>query len=549
MVVKETDRAIVTVAIGDAYSSILRVSGDTMKRYADKVGADFIPITDMGIMGGNGFSPHWSKFNIYDLFKKYSRILFLDSDIIIRDDCIDLFDKVPDTKIGLFNEGAFSFRLPLLTAGSKAYNISIARNNSNPGTYYNTGVMVLSRKFRNLFHPPREHVEFEADYGEQTFINLRVRSMGISVKDIGYRYNRMTLMDKVTGEDRLSSSIIHYAGCPDIPTLHMVMSKDLNSWCKDSPNYAYQRRILINCTGGLGDQISAEPAIRHMKRVLYPNDIIYVKTVFPEIVDHLSEEVIIVNDATTVEDKAISEFKTSPVEDDPTDEISKFLSHPLIHPVDFASLALFRYSLPDNDKKVQLSVPDWAVDEVVGITGTSDLSDTVLVHPGKGWKSKTFPREWWEKIIQGIIAGGKRVGLLGKYLGEKQGYEDVMCPDGCYDFRDMLTLKGMFAAIRMAPVLLTNDSAPLHAAGAFNNWIIFIPTCKHPDYLIPFRDPNNRGYKAKALYKKLTCSVIDTSPTCHGESKVPSTIDVVEGDILDYLPDPEEVITAILECD
>lgn len=549
MVVEKTDRAVVTVAIGDAYTGILSLSGQTMRRYSERVGADYLPITDMGMMNGDGFSAHWAKFNIYNLLKTYNRILFLDVDTIIRDDCPDLFDMVPDTKIGAFNEGAFSPRAPLLNAGSKVYNISIKGPNKNRGIYYNTGVMVLSRKFRNLFHPPREYIKFDGDYGEQTFLNLRILNMRIEMEDLSFTYNRMTMMDKVTGHDRLASYIIHYAGCPDPRTLFMVMSKDLADWKKDSPHYNYRHRIAISCTGGLGDQIGAEPAIRFMKRELYPNDIVYVKSPFPGVVDHLKGEVELVGEGTNIGDKAIAEFRTSPVEEDPTDEIPRFLSHPLIHPTDFASLALFRYSLPDKYKRVQLEVPDWAVEEVTSVTGTDDLSDTVIVHPGRGWKSKTFPKEWWSEIVQGILDRGKKVALIGKYLSDKQGYEDIECPDGCYDLRDMLTLKGMFAAIKMIPILVTNDSAPLHAAGAFDNWLIFIPTCKHPDYLVPYRDVNNKWYKTKALYKKLTCSVIDTSPTCHGQTYRPSTIDTVVGDILDYLPDPSEVVNAVFECD
>jgi ADP-heptose:LPS heptosyltransferase len=549
MVINKKDKAVVTVAIGDAYAAILDLSSRTMQHYARKIGADFVPITDMGIVGRNGFSPHWAKFNLYELFKTYSRIIYFDSDIIVREDCPDLFEMVPDTKIGAFNEGAFAPRFPILKSASEVYNISLKDPKNYVGTYFNTGVMVLSRKFRNLFHPPQEHIEFEGDYGEQTFLNLRMQAMGIDVQDIGFQFNRMTLMDKATGYDRLGSYILHYAGCPDPRTLMMVMSKDLSEWTNDAPNFDYKHRILVNCAGGLGDQIAAEPAIRFMKRNIYPNDIMYVRTPFKEVLDHLEGEIEFVTGKTNVGDKAVADFRTSPVEEDKSDEIPRFLSHPLIHPTDFASLALFRYQLPDKDKRIQLNVPQWAIDEVLGLIDADDIPNTVLIHPGKGWPSKTFPKEWWGSIIEGLMAEGKKVAIIGKYLSDLQGYEDLDCPEGCYDLRDMLTMKGMFAAIKLAPVLVTNDSAPLHAAGAFDNWIIMIPTCKHPDYLAPYRDPNNKWYKAKALYKKLTCSEIDTAPTAYGQSNRIATIDVVQGDILDYLPEPEDVVSAVIECD
>ena len=64
-----------------------------------------------------------------------------------------------------------------------------------------------------------------------------------------------------------------------------------------------------------------------------------------------------------------------------------------------------------------------------------------------------------------------------------------------------------------------------------------IPTCKHPDHTLPWRF-GYKYYKSKAVYHKLTCDHLDSSPT-RLESQ---TIDKVPGDILDFLPDPEEVV-------
>ena len=101
------------------------------------------------------------------------------------------------------------------------------------------------------------------------------------------------------------------------------------------------------------------------------------------------------------------------------------------------------------------------------------------------------------------------------------------------------------ALISLAKMTITNDSSPVHIAGAFDNWLIVIPTAKHPDHILPFRKDENGNvhqyYKTRALYKKLT---IDSLDTCW-LSEHPHNIDKVIGDILDYIPEPQTVIDEV----
>jgi ADP-heptose:LPS heptosyltransferase len=101
----------------------------------------------------------------------------------------------------------------------------------------------------------------------------------------------------------------------------------------------------------------------------------------------------------------------------------------------------------------------------------------------------------------------------------------------------MLSLHELMAIIDMCPTLVSNDSAPIHIAGAFDNNIILIPTCKHPDHLLPWRN-GSKYYKAKAFYKKLMCDDIKSSPT-----EVYTVLgDGLTGEWDEYLPDVETVV-------
>ena len=97
-------KAVVTIAVGERYTEMAKVTHPTLKAYADKVGAEFI------VIDTPTETPHWEKFKLYELLIKYNRIIYLDTDLIVRDDCPDLFELIPESKLGIFNEGRFDSR-------------------------------------------------------------------------------------------------------------------------------------------------------------------------------------------------------------------------------------------------------------------------------------------------------------------------------------------------------------------------------------------------------------------------------------------------------
>ncbi len=167
----------------------------------------------------------------------------------------------------------------------------------------------------------------------------------------------------------------------------------------------------------------------------------------------------------------------------------------------------------------------------------------VLIHAGKWWPSKTLPLTWWQEIVD-KLSEKLTIGLIGKTLSEEQGFQPVECPNDGFDFRDVTTLGELIALISLTKVLLTNDSSPLHIAGAFDNWIVTIPTCKHPDHILPFRN-GLQSYKTKALYKKL---LLDDLEVRHTEYNVDTIDKIPEGKSLyDYIPEVDDVVKNIFE--
>lgn len=519
-------RLILTIAVGEEYQKIAEYTHPTLRRYAERIGADFKVIDE-----SNCTTPHWEKFQIYQLLNQYDRIIYLDTDLIVRDDCPDLFEIVPKFKLGAFNEAPFTGgRMISIYETCKEYGETLPGWN---GKYYNTGVMVISARHNHLFKKPdREAFNFY----EQGYLNMQIAKENVEIYDLSYQFNRMTCMDRYTGEERFASYIIHYAGYPSLQFIQNLIPNDIVKWEADSPEYQYQRHILVDVQGGLGDQVCAEPAIRYMKEHVYPGDDISIVTHFPRLFEHLELPVFCHGEFQPQSDTPYYHVVSLPGSETPMWAI---VSNLLCHTVDFCSMALLRRILPLKDKQIKLG---WSLDDLSEVTetaGFTNLQDLVLIHPGRHWESKTFPAEWWQDIIQGLCRKNIPVCLIGRD-DETRGTVDIEVPHGVIDSRDRLSLGGLIALIANAQILLSNDSAPIHLAGAFENYIILVPTCKHHEHILPFRS-GNPYYKAKALYKKLALDDCETRPTAiHG-----ATAEYFVGNVYNYLPPPDEVIKTV----
>lgn len=477
--------AVVTITSGDFYTKMGETTHPLMEAYAKRIGAEFVVLEGIG----DHEIPHYRKLDMKELFEKYDRILYVDTDILIRADAPNLFDIVPEEKIGAFNEGQFVERAINFYAYMKQVGFSSKWN----GKYYNTGVLVVSKAHADLFSaPPKEDDNFK----EQSYLNVMLIHKNYPIKDLSYRFNRMYCMDHLTGEERFDSYFMHYAGV----NLQMkedeqiaLMKKDLKVWEDAAPGYKFQKHIAVHVTGGMGDQITAEPVIRFMMENTYKGDEIILFSDWPELFSHL--DVKAYKHRTQV--MSPNQYYQMNTLQSPEHESWQYMTHPLIHGVDFSALQCVRMILPLKDKGIRLPLSKEAVDSFMQKVDGNALD--VLIHPGRGWDSKTFPADVWQSYIDILVNDGKRVGVIGKRVSKEQGIVEVDTSK-CVDLIDKLSIPELIAAVAYTAVLISNDSAPIHIAGAFDNWIGLIATCKHPDKVLPFRGEDGRqDHKAEAL--------------------------------------------------
>lgn len=164
------DRAIVTVASGDGWRAMLRITGPFMRAYAELVGADFV-VCDWP---GNEAWPLSSKYGALSALRHYSRISFVDADVLLRPGCINLFEACRPDEFGAVDELVFH-RL------SKVYHIErdyrelreqLGYPHRPVNFYLNTGVFVCPRECSSLLEPPAALPPYHC--AEQDLLTARV---------------------------------------------------------------------------------------------------------------------------------------------------------------------------------------------------------------------------------------------------------------------------------------------------------------------------------------------------------------------------------------
>lgn len=296
-------------------------------------------------------------------------------------------------------------------------------------------------------------------------------------------------------------------------------------------------RILVSVDGGLGDHVLAEPSVRYLIQKVYPRGDVRIVCTVPRVFSHLG---VPVSQHTGFDIPGYKKLLTFP-RTGPLPEALCFLT---AHMVDFHSASLLCRHLPLLDKTIQLQVLSEDLAELGAVLGDVNPEKLVLVHAGKSWRSKTFPRGWWQSVADSLLVKGISVCLVGKRSPDdprdQTGLVEVDALPGVYDLRDKLSLGALFALLQKASVLLSNDTSLIQMAGAFDNWIVLIPSCKHPDFVLPYRQ-GTPYYKARALCKRLFIDDIPFEPIRDQHL----TVDAEPENWLHYLPEPEAVAREI----
>lgn len=295
-----------------------------------------------------------------------------------------------------------------------------------------------------------------------------------------------------------------------------------------------QSKFLLTTWGGLGDQVCAEPTLRHALKA-FDKCQISLATETPDLFTHLKFHEVMPFKKVQMDlelQKQYMIFNTIV----PPDHLTwEFFSHCLTNAVDFASLCAFRLQLPIAEKHIVL---EHGLTTLADHLREFDRNNMVVVHAGRHWPSKTFPKPWWDRVLASLRARGLTPVLIGKNniteTSGNTGTVDVNT-DGCIDLRNKTSIKELIWLLQNARVLLTNDSSPLHIAASGKAWIGFVASCKHPDYIMHVRN-GQFGWRQQNLGLDGIWNYLDHNPAQECEVKVD---ELPEGVMEKLLPAPD----------
>ena len=223
------NNCVITLSVGDDYDG-MEITIPRMNNYCSKYNLNFIVIRD------NHFKhPAYNKLLIKNYINDFDRILYIDLDVIIRNDAPNIFDIVPDDKFGIFNEEY----LHICNCGKETidlYNNYTSNNIKWNGEYYNTGVMLFNKDNIKILND--DIPLLEEYYADQGFINYQIHKYNIECFDIGFQFNGLN-NPSIVGEERLKNS-------------YFIHSNGGNTFKNKSESLKYEIDNVINIETKLG---------------------------------------------------------------------------------------------------------------------------------------------------------------------------------------------------------------------------------------------------------------------------------------------------------
>lgn len=229
-------RVIVTVATG-RYEEIKDIISPRFTNYAATCKAHFVYIGDSKYPD----CPVLDKFRITELFDAYDRVLFLDADILVRNDCPSLFDLVKPGKVAAFDEAStlWNWNETLIRFMEIAKLCALWKlesvNCENTRSHYNAGVVLYGKEHKVLFDNDKvgdlPNPIGKALCSEQMYMNWAIMKNSIPMHSLPVCFNQMPY--NRFPNYRETSYMIHYAGLSFDQRL-LEMKQDDEYWKQNS---------------------------------------------------------------------------------------------------------------------------------------------------------------------------------------------------------------------------------------------------------------------------------------------------------------------------
>jgi hypothetical protein len=197
--------AVVTVATGPEFKLLLELN-QSIKEYADRIGATYIEITDT--------TQRWwgyEKFRVYDYARQFKYTIFIDADAVVSKTCPNLVDLMGDYDV-LIHDDYPVIPQPDWIRGEKQrvyQSQQLADDVEIPALCLNTGVVVCRQESADIWKPPTLPLP-QLHCAEQFWIEYQ--ALSFKVGHLSREFNNQWWMKDF---EETSCYIKHYANAPD----------------------------------------------------------------------------------------------------------------------------------------------------------------------------------------------------------------------------------------------------------------------------------------------------------------------------------------------
>jgi ADP-heptose:LPS heptosyltransferase len=461
---KKSKYLIATITIGDTYNQLAEVTHPTFKYYCNKHKIDFMNIN----LKDPILSPMWQRYKLSELLGIYDRIAYFDGDILIKPDAPNIFDIVPEDKIGMYNEGQYipDIANDLILKYLAILHREDEKDKFTGEKYHNAGMVVFSKCHKNLWKIPDEE-GFQFDIcttgknlcGDQTNLNINIVDNNYEIFELKEPF--VGLPNRLVSFDYLQSSIIHFAlgGINDDVISNVKTIRD--SFFNESHFILGANKLLIKREQGLGD-------------VLY-------STCLPRVIKKINPSIEI---TFATAEKFMRVAKYNP-------NIRKVISYSDIRPLDYDYILDLDGALLDEKNKEFFNTYDWMNTSKIdfwkkyipeeyqnlwdlkmdffmnkGDRATAhkiikklDSNKIIAISVGVTWQARNYPKN--KELIEELLRKEYNVIIVGRHTSI-----DVNAHPRLINTIDKLGLGELGALLEKCDLLVTPDTGTLHLAGA-----------------------------------------------------------------------------------
>jgi lipopolysaccharide heptosyltransferase II len=137
------------------------------------------------------------------------------------------------------------------------------------------------------------------------------------------------------------------------------------------------------------------------------------------------------------------------------------------------------------DQGYSMSVPDGVLERMRGVleqNGIRTGDDWCVIHPGASAPSRRYPAESFARVAESLFRHGWRIVLTGsgdelglvKSVHERMGAPSLMLAGG--------SVADLAAVISLAPLVISNNSSPVHIASAVGTPVVALYALTNPQH-------------------------------------------------------------------